>query len=194
MRELSLTHRLQWTKISQQLSAQQQHSIVELAIQRRAEVAKQYKKEEETQSRQRREKLLRDKCRRDAVEQRAKKEKVRLSNLHLITTTQELKQALCEIDSQSFSSKKKCEMKRAIIKEQVNIGKKVLNEAIKLYFTHKGRQRPIDFLVRELSDVIQWVLLNIIPSVHEKIMTIRGIFYYPMYSYYRGYRGTIGPV
>ena len=41
---------------------------------------------------------------------------------------------------------------------------------------------------------IQWVPLNIIPSVHEKIMTISGIFYYPMYSYYRGYRGTIGPV
>ena len=42
--------------------------------------------------------------------------------------------------------------------------------------------------------VVQWVPLNIIPSVHEKIMTISGIFYYPMYSYYRGYRGTIGPV
>ena len=45
-----------------------------------------------------------------------------------------------------------------------------------------------------LSSEIQWVPLNIIPSVHEKIMTISRIFYYPMYSYYRGYRGTIGPV
>ena len=41
---------------------------------------------------------------------------------------------------------------------------------------------------------IQWVPLNIIPSVHETIMTISRIFYYPMYSYYRGYRGTIGRV
>ena len=45
-----------------------------------------------------------------------------------------------------------------------------------------------------LEKLLQWVPLNIIPSVHEKIMTISGIFYYPMYSYYRGYRGTIGPV
>ena len=44
------------------------------------------------------------------------------------------------------------------------------------------------------AKLVQWVPLNIIPSVHEKIMTISGIFYYPMYSYYRGYRGTIGPV
>ena len=41
---------------------------------------------------------------------------------------------------------------------------------------------------------VQWVPLNIIPSVHEKIMTISGIFYYPMYGSYRGYRGTIGSV
>ena len=41
---------------------------------------------------------------------------------------------------------------------------------------------------------LQWVPLNIIPSVHEKIMTLSGIFYYPMYGSYRGYRGTIGPV
>ena len=41
---------------------------------------------------------------------------------------------------------------------------------------------------------VQWVPFNIIPSVHEKIMIISGIFYYPMYSYYRGYRGIIGPV
>ena len=47
---------------------------------------------------------------------------------------------------------------------------------------------------RELSAEVQWVPLNIIPSVHEKIMTLSGIFYYPMYGSYRGYRGTIGPV
>ena len=43
------------------------------------------------------------------------------------------------------------------------------------------------------SKEVQWVPLNIIPSVHEN-MTLSGIFYYPMYGSYRGYRGTIGPV
>ena len=143
---------IEWFK---QLSKERQHSIVELAVRRRAEVAKRYKEEEAIRSLQRREKMLRDKRRRDAFEQRAKMEKMRLSNLHLITTTDELKHALCEIDSQSLSSKKKCEKKRAIIREQLNIRKKVLNQAIKLPFTHNGRQRPISHLVQELSHVIE---------------------------------------
>jgi chromosome segregation ATPase len=57
--------------------------------------------------------------------------------------------------TESLSSKKKCEKKRAIIREQINIRKKVLNQAIKLPFTHNGRQRPISHLVEELSHVIE---------------------------------------
>ena len=78
---------IEWFK---QLSKERQHSIVELAVRRRAEVAKRYKEEEAIRSLQRHEKMLRDKRRRDAFEQRAKMEKTRLSNLHLITTTDEL--------------------------------------------------------------------------------------------------------
>ena len=63
-----------------------QHSIVELAVRRSAEVAKRYKEEEAIRSLQRREKMLRDKHRRDAF---LRWKKMRLSNLHLITTTDE---------------------------------------------------------------------------------------------------------
>lgn len=139
----------------QQLSKEQQHSVVELAIHRRAEVAKQYKDQEAIRRVQRREKMLCEKRQRDAREQRAIKERERLSNLHLITTTNELKHALSEIDSQSLSSKKKCEKKRALVREQLNIRKKVLNQVIKLPFTHKGRQRPIDDIIQEFSHVIE---------------------------------------
>ena len=61
----------------------------------------------------------------------------------------------------------------------------------KLMLQHK---QPASIRIIQILLVIQWVPLNIIPSVHEKIMTISGIFSYPMYSYYRGYRGIIGPV
>ena len=137
---------IQWF---QQLPKKQQHSIVELAINRRAEVAKRYKEEEAIRSLKRREKMVRDIYRRDVLEQRAKEERARLSNLHLITT-EELKQALSEIDCQSLSSKKKCEKKHSLIREQLN-----MKQTIKLPFTHKGRQRPMKDIIVEFSHAIE---------------------------------------
>ena len=104
---------IQWF---QQLPKEQQHSIVELAIKRKAEVAKQYKEEEAMRSVQRHQKMFHDKCQHDALKQRAKEERERLSNLHLLTSTEELKEALSENDSQSVSLRKKCEKKRALIR------------------------------------------------------------------------------
>ena len=94
--------------------------------------------------------MVRDKYRRDVLEQRAKEERARLSKLHLITT-EELKQALSEIDCQSLSSKKKCEKKHSLIREQLNIRKKLLKQTIKLPFTHKGRQRPMKDIIVEFN-------------------------------------------
>ena len=99
--------------------------------------------------------MVRDKYRRDVLEQRAKEERAKLSNLHLIKTTEELKQALCEIDCQSLNSKKKCEKKRSLIREQLNIRKKVLKQTIKLPFTHKGKQRPMNDIIVEFSQAIE---------------------------------------
>lgn len=143
---------MQWFE---QLPKEKQDSIVELAIRRRAEVAKQYKKEEAIRSAQRREKMVCEKLQRDALEQRAKEERERLSNLHLIMTVTELKQALSEIDSQTLSSKKKCEMKHALIREQVNIRKKVLKQTVRLHLTHKGKKRPMRDIITDLSRVIE---------------------------------------
>ena len=51
---------MQWLN---QLPHDQQRTIVKLAIQRRGEVAKHFKEEEALRSRQRREKMVREKCR-----------------------------------------------------------------------------------------------------------------------------------
>ena len=58
-----------------------------------------------------------------------------------------------------------------------------------VFFIHLLQSEEYSELAR-LALLKQCVLLNIIPSVHEKIMTLSGIFYYPMYGSYRGYRGT----
>ena len=71
----------------------------------------------------------------------------------MITSTKELKHALSEIDKLPNLSKKS-EKKHALLKEQVNIRKKVLKQSIKIPFTHKGRQRPLKDLIMELSHFI----------------------------------------
>ena len=62
-----------------------------------------------------------------------------------------MREALTEIESQSLNTKKKCEKKQALIKEQVRIRKSVLKQNVKIPFTLRGRQRSITELVTELS-------------------------------------------
>lgn len=77
------------------------------------------------------------------MHQRAVKERDQLSQLHLITSCEELKKALSEIDELPVSVKKKSESKRALLREQINIRKKVLKQNINIPFTHRGRQRAL---------------------------------------------------
>ena len=76
--------------------------------------------------------------RRDALVKRAAKEKERLLKLHLITSADELKTALSEIEEENISNTKK---KLAVIREQINIRKKVLGQKSNVPFTTKGKQR-----------------------------------------------------
>ena len=141
---------MQWLN---QLPNDQQRTIVKLAIQRRGEVAKHFKKEA-LRSRQRREKMDREKCRRDALNQRAIREREKLSMLHLIASPEELSVALSEIDDETISAKKKREKKLVLLREQINIRKKVLKQKVKIPFTHNRRQRQLTDIIRELSDFI----------------------------------------
>ena len=120
----------------EQLSKEQQEAVTQLAVQRRREVAKRHKHEEAIRTVQRREKMSKEKRRRDVLEMRARE---RLACLHLITSTAELQEALAEIGSQSLNTKRKWEKQRALIKEQVRIRKSVLEQNINIPFTHKGR-------------------------------------------------------
>lgn len=88
------------------------------------------------------------------MNERATQEGEKLSTLHLITSPTELKSTLSEIDDEAISAKKKAEKKRAVIREQINIRKKVLKQSVKVPFTQKGRQRPLRDIIKELSDFI----------------------------------------
>lgn len=137
------------------LPSDQQHDIVELARKSRFEVKQAYKSAEEDRQKIRREKMIREKNRRDAVKQRAAEERDRLSKIHLITSVDELKGMLSEIDEESISAKKKGQKKRALLREQINIRKKVFGESINISFTTKGKQRPLSDITREFSDHLE---------------------------------------
>lgn len=50
--------------------------------------------------------------------------------------------------------KKKKEKKLAVLREQINIRKKVLKQKVKIPFTHNRKQRQLSDIIRELSDFI----------------------------------------
>ena len=133
------------------LPSDQQHNVVELARKSRVRVREAYKSAEEDQQKFRQEKMIREKNRRDAFQKRAAEEKDRLSTVHLISSVNELKDVLSEIDEESISEAKKGQKKRVLLREQINVRKKVLKESINIPFTVKRKQRPLSDIIREFS-------------------------------------------
>ena len=89
------------------LPSEQQLKVIDLAIEKREEVRKEFKSEQEHRIRDRRQKLLQRHIRREALRQKAQQERDELSQMHLITTSEELQQALKCIDAESLSAAKK---------------------------------------------------------------------------------------
>ena len=136
------------------LPEDQRSFIVHLAVRRRREVMKQIKEEDRVRSRKRRDKLIHEKQRREVLLQRTTKEKEKLATLHLITSSAELCDALSDIDSEDSSAKKKAEKKRTLLRDQINIRKKLLKQKIQIPFTQNRRQRPLREIISELSSFI----------------------------------------
>ena len=63
---------------------------------------KAYKEEEAKRKKQRQEKMIHEKQRRDVLKQRAIEEREKLSKLHLITSPDELRRAISEIDGEDI--------------------------------------------------------------------------------------------
>ena len=137
-----------------QLSSREQKSIVHLAMKRRAEVARLDKAAASQRSKARREKMVRDNCRRRALKQRATLERERLTMLPVITSVRELQIALSKVDNEPISAANKAKKKRSLIREQIDIRKKVLQQKINIPFSKNKRQRSVTELVQELSDFI----------------------------------------
>ena len=135
----------------QQQPENRQNEIIDMACKRRATVLKEFKEEEKEQCRKRREQMLQAKQKRDALDDRLKKEKDILSKIHLITSPNELTEALVAIDRENISKSKKRQEKLTLLKTQIKIRKKVLNQKIHIAFSHCHKQRPMHEIAKDLS-------------------------------------------
>jgi len=59
-----------------------------------------------------------------------------------------------EIDESQISISKRKAQKLSLLRTQVNIRKKALEQGIRIVFTHSGKQWPICDLMKELGDFI----------------------------------------
>ncbi len=101
------------------------------------------------------EKMMREKNRRDVLQKRAAEEKERLSKIQIISSVEELKSVLSEIEEESISIVKKRQKKRALVKEQIKIRKTVYRESINIPFTTREKQRPLSDIIRDFSTYLQ---------------------------------------
>ena len=89
------------------LPEDEQSTIVDLAVKQRRLVSKQCREEEKMRSQQRQQKMLKENAKRVALEKRLQEEKEKLSQSHLVTSSDELKEELLAIDKETLIAAKK---------------------------------------------------------------------------------------
>lgn len=94
-----------------------------------------HKDEERERLEQRKQNMIKDNAKRVALKEKMCQEKEKLSQLHLITTSEELQEELCIIDRESISVSKKRNKKITVLKTQVQIRRKVLGQTVPVVFT-----------------------------------------------------------
>ena len=142
---------LQWLN---DLPDEQQLEIISLAVDKRKNVRQRYKDLEEQRTQKRKQGMLHAKILREALKKKSQLERDELSELHLITTSEELRQTLKIIEAESTSAAKRKASKLSLLKSQVKLRKKVLKQDINIVFTRSRQPRPTEDIVKELSDYI----------------------------------------
>ena len=132
------------------LSKLDQLAVVDLAVKKRRQVHKEHKDEEK----QRKQNMAQENAKREELKKKLHEEKEKLSQLHLVTTSEELKEELINIDSEKISASKKRNKKTTLLKTQIKIRRKVLCQTVPIVFTTNRKQRPITDIVKELCDFI----------------------------------------
>ena len=136
------------------MPCEEQVAVIDYAVKQRPAVLAEHKLQDQQQSSIRLQNMVQENLKQKALEKKQAQEKERLSQLHLITTSQELAQAIAEIDSEPITAPKRRAKTLALLKTQIQIRKKVLNQVVRIPYTVSRKQRPISEITQELSDLI----------------------------------------
>ena len=148
--QVKKNHTLKWLS---NLPESEQSVIVDLAVKQRRFVIKEYQNEAKMRSQQRQKKMFEENAKRVALRKKLCEEREKLSQSHLITSSDELREELHAIDQESMSSAKK-KKKLELVRTQVRIRKKVLCQTLPIVFTTNRKQRPLMDITMELCDFI----------------------------------------
>ena len=118
------------------LEPEHQDKIINLAVMSKQQVRDECELEKKTRDKERRQKMKCSHQKQVVSEKRTIEEKRKLSELHFIATTAELEEVLQRVDEKDISQSKKDLEKLKIIKTQINIRKKVLEQKIKKKASH----------------------------------------------------------
>ncbi len=143
---------LEWLK---SLPENRQTSIVNLAIKERKNVSEKCKTDDQEKGALRQQIMLQAHLRRQVLKKKHREEKDKLSQQHLITSSQELFDIMEEIDAESTTAAKKKSKKLTVIRTQIGIRKKILKQNINILLTRSRKQRPVDDILEELTDFIR---------------------------------------
>ena len=76
---------------------------------------------------------------------------------------------LSNIDEEAITAQAKAAKKRKIIKEQVDLRKKYLQQNVHIPLSHKGKQRSLSVLVDELREVISTSTTSSVDTIPPEV-------------------------
>ena len=132
----------------------QQDDLTLFAMRARHDVTKAKREDQSKLKKKRQELMSQAKTRRELLEKKAAEEKASLSKIHLITSVKELEQLFADIDNTQCSFASKDKQKLAILKEQVRVRKKLLNQKVLIVFTRLKTKRLLSELIKEVKEFI----------------------------------------
>ena len=149
--EMKKNKTLSWLS---EIPQKNQLEVIDLAVKERRHVLAESIQNDKQKSLERRAKMLQTNLKRKALEKKLSDEKELLLNQHIITSSEELAQALGEIDFEGGAASKRKAKKLSVLRTQIKIRKRILNQTIPIVFTHARKQIPLGYIVKELSEFI----------------------------------------
>ena len=142
-------HTMKWLN---SLSEVQQEKVLNLAEQERPKMKAEQRQSKRDLEEQRRRRLQTAHEKREAL-RKAQRQRDELSEHHLITSSQELRQAMAMIEVEDSSTSQR-RMKLTMLKTQINLRKKVLKQSIHIPFTQSRKQRPVGDIFNDLESFL----------------------------------------